>query len=428
MKNFEQQKLEKVSLDPYREIMRDDTIVSLEKVVGELKGVHVLHINSAANAGGVAELLKSNVPIEISLGLNSSWIVMKGEKKFFEVTKHIHNCLQGKEDGLSEEEKKTYFGYIKSVTPEIVEFAKDLANKGKLVIILHDPQPLPLIDQLKEIAPVISRLHIDLSKSNKDVLELLKPYLLKADRVIVSDEKFRPEWIPEEKAVYSYPAIDPFIKKNIEIPKEQVEDIFKKVGIDTSRPLITQISRFDPWKDPKGVVEAYRIVKKDILELQLALVGFIVAEDDPEAEGIYTEMQELCRDDTDVHLFGEKAPPHGIANDDFVNAFQKGSKIVLQKSLQEGFGLTVSEAMWKKATVIGGNVGGIKHQIEDGKSGFLVSSVQECADRINEILVNKKLDNSIGEAAHERVRSNFLMPRMVLEQAKVYKDVLTLDK
>ncbi|MDB5204335.1 MAG: hypothetical protein JWP09_363 [Candidatus Taylorbacteria bacterium] len=421
MKYFKQAKIEDQDFKGYKNLVpkQYEEVIKLSENFSKPK---IIHINTAFGSGGVAEILKCLVPLERSLGLESEWLIMQGTPEFFNVTKKIHNLLQGKEGSLSEDEKQTYLSYTKKASEELMKYLDK--SSGEQIVILHDPQPLPMIMEIPDTIPVISRLHIDITNENKELGQLLKPFTDRAKKIIVSDKKFIADWIQADKVLISLPATDPFNEKNKLISKEDASVILKKIGIDTERPLVSQISRFDPWKDPEGVIEAYLAARKKIKGLQLVLAGLIVAEDDPEAQGIYDELKDKYGDDHDIHLYGEKTPPGGIENEEFINALQTGSDVVVQKSLREGFGLTVTEALWKGQPVIGGNVGGIKKQIVDGENGFLVSSPEECAERIVELISKLEEKERMGKNAKETVKNEFLMSRLILDHFKVYDELL----
>jgi trehalose synthase len=414
------EELEKENFDRYK-AFKHTPYNKVKKMAEKLKGMNVLHINTAFNSGGVAEILKSQVPLEQSLGINSHWLVMKGSDEFFQITKKIHNELQGKKGSLSAHEKETYLQYNKDAAQELLDFFD--GDKGNTLVILHDPQPLPMIEHIEGV-PVISRIHIDLSNVNKTVLGFLKPLLLRADHVVVSDKRFLPKFIQKTKASISFPAIDAFTQKNIPLDKVQIRSILQTIGLDPDRPIATQVSRFDPWKDPEGVIEAYLIAKKKFPDLQLVLAGLIVAEDDPEAKGIYANLQKKYGSDSDIHLYGQKTPPGGISNEHFINALQTGSEVVIQKSIKEGFGLTVTEAMFKSQPVIGGNAGGIKHQIVHQKNGFIVNSPKACAKYMIELLTHPKIKKSMGKEARKTVEKHFLMPSLLLDHLNIYKKLV----
>lgn len=422
MKNFQE-----ITLDPknikdyaqfehahYREVLNED-----KKILRDFGTLHVVHVNTAMASGGVAEILKCQVPLERSLGIDSHWLVMDGDAGFFNVTKKIHNFLQGKEGMLDENEIQIYLSHADEASEEFLKYLEEIP--APKIVILHDPQPLPMIAHIPKEVPVISRIHVDVANSNTNIGDLLKPFLMMAKKVIVSDEKFRPNWLPRSQTVISFPAIDPFNNKNKRMKKDDAKELLQKMGLDISRPIVSQVSRFDPWKDPWGVIEAYKMARQKVPGLQLILAGLIVAEDDPEAQGIYNDLRAEYGTDPDIHLFGEKTPPIDISNDEFINAIQTGSDVIVQKSLREGFGLTVTEALWHGQPVVAGDVGGIKHQINDGDNGFLVHSPRECADRIVALIVDHHLKHMMGEYAHQKVEEEFLMSRLVLDHLKVYE-------
>jgi trehalose synthase len=286
------------------------------------------------------------------------------------------------------------------------------------VWVVHDPQPLAAIEFQPRAHPAIWRCHIDTSTPNPGVRDFLLPYMRQYDKLVFSIGQFALPGLDADKLNFVTPAIDALVSKNAPLDEHYARRVVQKFGPQPDRPLITQVSRFDPWKDPIGVVDAYRIVKRRHPGLQLALVG-MTARDDPEASRVFAEVQQYVHGDRDVYLLTE----HNQVGNFEVNAFQTASDVVVQKSLREGFGLTVSEAMWKGSPVVGGRVGGIVAQIDDGKDGFLVSSVQECADRIEQLLGNKAASVEMGRRAREHVRERFLMPTLLLNYHRMLDSV-----
>ncbi|MFB6216270.1 MAG: glycosyltransferase [Candidatus Aenigmatarchaeota archaeon] len=355
-------------------------------------------INSTSSGGGVAEILRNLVPLLNDTGPNVGWRTVPGHRDFFRVTKRIHNALQGENIDLTEEKKNVYEGVNE-------DFSKFTHVDHDLVTV-HDPQPLPLIENYKLNQPWVWRCHIDLSDPNEEIWEYLQRFIIPYDHEVYQHEEFALG--PGDHSVI-YPSIDPLSTKNTEIDEETERKYLEKIGIDPddSRPLILQVSRFDPWKDPMGVIDVFNKVKEE-KDARLLLVGAIV-EDDPQAEGIYEEVRDKTKDREDITL----APNiHDIA----VNAAQRAADIVLQKSLREGFGLTVAEAMWKKTPVIGSNTGGIPEQVEDGETGHLVDpeNHQEVADRVLGLLsLDEDRRKEMGEKAKERIRKDFLITRQV---------------
>ncbi|OGD86476.1 hypothetical protein A2164_03665 [Candidatus Curtissbacteria bacterium RBG_13_35_7] len=300
-----------------------------------------------------------------------------------------------------------------------------LANKNVDLVVTHDPQPLLIgCCNLSLKVPRILRLHIDLSSPNQNIIEFLKPFIEVFEKIIVSREDYIPLWVKKNRAVTIMPAIDPLSAKNIRLPKINAWKILNRYGIKSGSPLISQVSRFDAFKDPIGVIESYRLAKKNISDLQLILAGIIEAPDDPQQQNYVKEVKEYVDKESGLFVFSDVKDLCGIANDEFINAVQTASDVILQKSLQEGFGLTVSEAMWKEKAVIGGNVGGIKLQIKNGKNGYLVNNFQEAAKLIVKLLKDNQLRSRIGKKAKETVREKFLMPRYILENLKIYDELL----
>lgn len=407
------------TIHDYQSITLATEIDDLKDEARALRGQHILHVNTSAKSGGVAEMLKSQVPLERSLGMHSEWFVMRGDNSFFEVTKKMHNLLQGKKGTLTDTERALYLYHAHRVSAELLE-----SLTPDTLLIIHDPQPLPLVLYLPATLPVIVRLHPDLSQPDTEVMRFLEPLIRRAHLTIVSDRTYRPAMLPREKTLVSFPAIDPLNPKNDALPADRAERILEKIGLDTSRPIVTQISRFDPWKDPVGVVQAFRIAQHTIPGLQLVLGGLIVAEDDPEAHRLYAETREAAANDPDIHLFAGTKPPGGISNDLFINALQSASTVILQKSTREGFGMTVTESMWKGAAVIAGDATGLRRQIQDGINGYIVSSIDACAQRIVELAQDSALRTRIGNAARESVRERYLMPRLIRDHLEAYRSVL----
>ena len=422
MRHFSKVRIKRADISQYRQFgpKRYNRLVKLGE---KIKNTTIVHVNATARGGGVAEILHSQVPLERSLGLNSIWLALIAPAEYFEVTKKIHNQMQGQTGALGDEQKLTYLNHLNTLGGELARFLKRL--KGATLVVLHDPQTIPIINYLPAGVRNALRIHIDLSHPNAHTMEFLKPYIKKFNRVIMSNPKFRPKWLSKKQTIISYPAINPFNVKNRYMPETRAKTILKKIGIDTTRPLITQVSRFDRWKDPFGVIEAYLLAKKKIPGLQLLLEGFSIAKDDPEGKTTYKRLAKQFNGDRDLYILGDPKILQKIRInfEAFVNAAQRGSDIVLQKSVKEGFGMTVTEGMWKGKPVIGGNVGGIKLQIKNGVNGYLVDSPEDCAGRIIQILKNPRLAKRIGRQAHKTVRQNFLMPSLLLAHLKLYREL-----
>ena len=407
-----------VAYDRYLALMPSESTEKLKAAAEQLKNLRIVHVNSTVTGGGVAEILQSLVPLTNGLGISTERVVINPPAEFFQVTKRIHNLLQGAEGCLSPEELEIYFQSIQNV-------AEDMRRQHVTadVWFLHDPQLLPLAHVLRREADEtwVWVCHLDLTTPNRDVLDALLPLTKDYDRLVFSLASYVPEGLGESPPVYiAPPAIDPLAVKNIPLERERALELVSAMGIDHTRPLVSQVSRFDLWKDPWGVVNAYRSARQAVPGLQLALLGLSQAVDDPEALNVLESVQELASGDPDIHLFYH---PLGLPGtiDEVVNAFQVASDVIVQKSVREGFGLTVTEAMWKGKPVIGGNVGGIRLQIENGVNGYLVETPEECAWRIVELINAPELRSHMGEAARETVRQKYLMPALALDYLNLVK-------
>ena len=392
-------------LEDYEPLIGSEKVERIREKAQKLNGLRVVNFNSTYYGGGVAETLSALTMLWNSLGLRTEWRVIQGTPDFFSITKKIHSALQGAEIDLSSVKKEIF---------EQVIYENSLRNfLDHDFVIVHDPQPLPLIEHYEKKCPWIWRCHLDLSQPDSRTWKYLRHWIDSYDAAIFSCEEFVQEMKPPHRVIL--PAINPFNTKNRELSDKEIDERLAHYEIPTDLPLVVQISRFDRWKDPKGVVEAFKLASKEV-DARLVLLGNF-ATDDPEGEEIFHSLC-ACRDERIFIL---------TSGDDtsFVNALRTRSAVVLQKSLREGFGLTVAEAMWKGRAVIGGNVGGIRHQIEDGIDGFLVSSNEEAAERIVQLLEGKKLREEMGRRARETVRKKFLLTRY----AEEYLDLFgSLDK
>ncbi len=391
-------------IDDYIPLLGEKYITQVKTLAARLKGKRVLNINATAYGGGVAELLNSQVALMRDLGIDAHWQVIRAPQKFYGITKAFHNALQGKNIEISESDIEYYCQIQKTAAKSFVESFD--------YVIVHDPQPLCLIDSIDvPIKHWIWRCHIDTSSPNQNLWDVLCHYMAKYEAVIftMKDFVFKQINCKLQNITFIPPSIDPLSPKNIEMPLEEVNNLLKSYNVDPSRPLIVQVSRFDPWKDPLGIIEVYRNIKygqqvsKDLKGLQVGLIGSI-AHDDPEGWLIYDRVMRRAGEDFDIHVYSNF---HNIG-DVAVSGFQYGADVILQKSIKEGFGLTVTEAMWKKKPVIGGNVGGIKLQIEDGKTGFLVNDIQEATEKTLLLLEKKDLACELGKNAKQKVLENFL--------------------
>jgi trehalose synthase len=366
-----------------------------------LAGKRVLHLSATAFGGGVAEILYTLVPLMQDVGLDVEWRVIYGQNEFFDVTKTIHNALQGNPQGLDDMQREIFQTYNR-MNAEALEGPFDFA-------IVHDAQPAAMIERARDIGEHwIWRCHIDLSTPNMEVLDFLRPWLGRYDAMVYHRRAYVPSPNGLPAAYIWPPAIDPLAPKNMALSREDAGYIVDQFGIDVTRPLIVQISRFDPWKDPVGVIEAWRLVRREHPDVQLALVGSM-AHDDPEGWDYYNRTVAAAEGDPDIYILSNLNNVGSIE----VNAFQVHSSAVVQKSVREGFGLTVTEGLWKAKPVVAGRAGGIVDQIEDGETGYLVDSVEMCADRCSAILRDPEHARQMALRGKEHVRRNFLTPRLL---------------
>ncbi|NOZ93108.1 glycosyltransferase [bacterium 3DAC] len=398
-------------LSDYRRVIGDKEIYEIYKAAKPLLGKHVVHINSTYQGGGVAEMLNTLIPLMNSIGIKTGWRILHGTPEFFNVTKSFHNALQGADINLTNNIKKIY--------EETVEAFSVFTHLDHDFVIVHDPQPLPLISFYKKSQPWIWRCHIDITNPNKTLWEYLKGFILAYDTVIISSEKYKKDDLPNPQVIF-YPSIDPLSEKNRDMTPEEVDMVIKKYGIKTDKPIITQISRFDPWKDPVGVIEVFKKVKQSV-DARLVLLGNM-ASDDPEGWKIYREVEKAAKDlikTGDVLLLT-------VDSSTLVNALQRKADVVIQKSTREGFGLTVTEAMWKKKAVVASRVGGITLQIEDGVNGFLHDpyDYDGFANTIVKLLEDKALAEEIGQRAHETVKEKFLITRLLKDYLNLLSSLM----
>jgi trehalose synthase len=382
-----------VHVEDYLPLVGEEVVERVKQKAEKIKHLHVTHVNSTFYGGGVATLLGSLSLLMNSLGIMCGWRVIQGSPDYFSVTKKIHNALQGGDFNMTELKKKIF---------EEVVYENAVRNhlQHHDRVIIHDPQPLPMIQHYPARSPWIWRCHIDLTNPHPILWEYLVQFIDQYDAVIFTLKEYAQEL--KTPQVYFMPAIDPFTIKNRELSEDDVDQRLEHYGIPTDLPIITQISRFDKWKDPQGVIKAFNLARKEV-DATLVLLGNI-ATDDPEGEEIYQSLLE-CKEERIRIISAEDTA--------LVNALQKRAAVVLQKSLREGFGLTVAEAMWKGTPVIGGNVGGIRYQIKDGENGFLVDNIEQTAERIIQLIQDRDLGKRLGERGRETVRENFLMIRLV---------------
>ena len=392
-----------IQVEDYEQFVGEKTIERIIEKASLLQDLHVVNVNSTYYGGGVSQILLSSTLLMNSLGIKTGWRAIHGTPDFFSVTKKIHNALQGGKINLTNRKMQLY---------EQVVYENAIRNHlDHDVVIIHDPQPLPMINHYRKNCPWIWRCHIDLSHPNRELWNYLLPFIEKYDAVILSSRDYRQELkIPQ---LFFMPAIDPFSITNRELTQEEIDERLSYHNIPTDLPLVVQISRFDRWKDPEGVIKAFKLARKE-MDCTLVLLGN-VATDDPEGTEVYQSLLD-SQEERIIILSRQDGA--------LVNALQRRAAVVLQKSIREGFGLTVAEAMWKGTPVIGGNVGGIRYQIEDGVNGFLVSSIEDAAERIVRLTKDEKLRERLGQNAKETVRQKFLLTRY-LEQ---YLDLLNSFK
>jgi trehalose synthase len=392
-------------LSDYAGIVGVDVIDRITEAAKPLQGARVLHVNATAYGGGVAELLATHVPLLRSVGIDADWQVMHGSDEFFAVTKEVHNALQGADVEWTPRMQRTYL-------EKVLDNALLIESNYDYVVI-HDPQPAAMLSFLRErlggrMADTkwIWRCHIDLTAANPEVWEFFRPFVELHDASVWTMPEFVPASLSMDRVVTAPPCIDPLSVKNLDLALPFCQELTRQYGVDVHRPIVCQVSRFDPWKDPLGVIEAYRIVREHVPDAQLLLAGSM-ATDDPEGFRVWDQIEEARGGDRDIYLLSNLHQVGSVQ----INAFQRIADVVLQKSLREGFGLTVSEALWKGRPVIGGRAGGIKLQIRDGFDGYLVDSVEDCAQRTIELLADPVGADAMGAQGKEHVRENFVSTR-----------------
>ncbi len=395
-------------LADYRNLVGESKVSEIYRKGSKLSKYHILHVNSTYYGGGVAEILRNMTLLLNEIGVDCGWRAMIGSPDFFRVTKKFHNALQGAEINLTRMKKKVY----EAASEEFSTFT----HVDHDLVIIHDPQPLPLITCYRKHQPWMWRCHIDLSAPNEELWDYLKSFIISYDQNIFQMDEFAAKGVSGDYKIIR-PSIDPLTVKNRDIGKKTVNKYLKKFGIDPSRPIISQISRFDRFKDPLGVLEVFKRVKEE-MDCQLVMIGSM-ATDDPEGQEVYDQTRREANGTDDVILIAD-------AHDIVVNAVQRASDVVLQKSLKEGFGLTVSEALWKETPVVGANIGGIPTQIVDGETGYLIDpeNLDEVAERVMDILSDEHLKDEMGKKGKERVRKKFLITRQIEDWLDVWLDFL----
>jgi trehalose synthase len=401
-----------LSLEEFRKIVPDKTLAEIYHRAKNLYGKHIVHVNSTYMGGGVAEILYSLVMLMNDVGIDTGWRILHGTPAFFEITKSFHNALQGAHINLTENKKDLYL----LVNGNYARFT----HLDHDCVIVHDPQPLALIRSYRKYQPWIWRCHIDLTEPNEQLWDFLKGFLLKYDQIVVSSEKYLKEDLPVDQRLMC-PAINPLNLKNKELSEKTVMGYIKKAGIPTDKPIITQVSRLDPWKDPSGVIDVFKHVKEKV-DCRLVFC-YNLAGDDPEGVQMYTKTYRKAK------KYVEKGDILFVVgnNDALVNSIQKFSNVVIQKSTKEGFCLSVTEALWKGTPVVASNVGGIPVQIDDGENGFLLDpyDTEGFAERIVHLLKKPDVAKGMGVKARETVREKFLITRLLSDYLYMLNAVLT---
>lgn len=399
------------SLDEYRQVVGDDVIGEIYAKARGLMGKRVVHVNSTSQGGGVAEILSSLVPLMNDVGVETDWRVLHGNPDFFTITKKFHNALQGGSLNLTDIKKQLYI--------QANEAFSTYFHIDADCVIVHDPQPLPLIKFYKKKVPWVWRCHVDLSVPDEALWDFLKAFIMRYDIAIISSEMYRKEGLPVEQRII-HPAIDPLSLKNMELSKKDVLKYVQKAGIPTDKPLITQVSRMDIWKDPEGLLEIFKLVKEKV-DCRL-LYCYDMASDDPEGNAVlqrtYRKAKKLVENGDVLFVVGNSQI--------LVNAIQRISTVLVQNSIKEGFCLCVTEGLWKGKPVVATKVGGIPHQLVEAENGFLVDPLdrEAFADRVVQILQNPDMAEQMGRKGKETVRKNFLTTRLLLDYLDLLNDVL----
>ena len=398
-------------LEDFRHIVPDETLAEIYSRAKGLYGKNIVHLNATYQGGGVAEILYSLVLLMNDVGINTGWRILHGSQEFFEITKSFHNALQGANFNLSERKKRIYL--------QINENFSKFTHLDHDCVIVHDPQPLSLIRSYRKHQPWIWRCHIDLTNPHEELWDFLKGFILKYDQVVFSSEKYFKKDLPVDQRLIS-PAINPLSQKNRDISDKTILEHITKAGIPTDKPIITQVSRLDPWKDPEGVIDVFKLVKEKV-DCRLVFC-YNVASDDPEGlrmyNKVYKKANRLVKTGEILFVVGN--------SETLVNAIQRFSNIIIQKSTKEGFCLCVTEALWKGTPVVASNVGGIPTQIEDGKNGFLLEpkDTEGFADRIIHLLNNPKEGENLGKQGKETVREKFLITRLLSDYLYMLNSII----
>ena len=406
--------VERRDLERYVDAAGEEAVARVRDAARPLVGARVLHVSSTPYGGGVAEHLRSHVPLMEDLGVAAEWAVIDPSDGFSAITKALHNGLQGLDVAWNAEMEGVYADVLRA---HAVGFDGDWD-----AVVVHDPQPAALLTALDDLgdghrdAAWVWRCHIDLTSARPDVWAFMLPAVRAHDVSVWTMDQFVPDSLGDQPVAVFPPGIDPLAEKNADVADGFVDRACRAHGLDPDRPLVLQVSRFDRWKDPTGVIEAFAMVREDVPDAQLALVGSMAA-DDPEGPGQWERAHRAAELVPSVHLLAD-------LDDRVVNALQRAADVVVQKSIREGFGLTVSEALWKGRPVVGGRAGGITLQVRDGVDGFLVDSVEEAAARIAEVVGDADLGRRLGESGRRRVRERFLVTAELEEYLRLLSSLL----
>ncbi|XHH08152.1 MAG: glycosyltransferase [Candidatus Bathyarchaeia archaeon] len=402
----------KVKLDDYIPIVGETGVEEVKALGEQLKGVTVMHVNSTSFGGGVAEILHSMIPLMRDAGLDVHWEVIRGDLPFFNITKKIHNALQGANFMLTKEEEQTYLEYNR-MNSELTTIDTD-------VVMVHDNQPAAMIQFYPNNKHKwIWRCHVDLSTPNLAVWNFLEQYIGRYDAAIFTAKEYVVPSLTVPTLSIRPPSINPLSEKNRELTNSDVMAVLERYGVKANQPIITQVARFDPWKDPSGAIDVYRIVKKQVPNVQLLLIAGMAA-DDPEGWLYFEKTARHASEDSDVYLLTDLKGVKDLE----VNAFQRASQVVLQMSTREGFGLTVTEALWKGVPVVARCVGGIPLQIQEGQNGFLIDTVEQAAERTICLLKNQEMAKQLGQNGKQFVRENFLIINHVRDYFSLFNELL----
>jgi trehalose synthase len=404
--------LKRKKIDDYLPLLGKTRLAHLRKLAKPLKGRRFLQLNATSYGGGVAELLNSVVPLLNDLGVSTDWAILPKNKTFFETTKKFHNGLQGKAGQLTAKGREIYLKQNQACA--------DLLTEPYDLIMVHDPQPAAVRKLSgRRKTKWIWRCHLDTTTSDSEVWGFLQPFAEAYDASIFTLKEFIPSSFKSPLVRCIAPAIDPFTSKNVGLDPSVYQTIVSEFGIDLRRPFILQVSRFDPWKDPDGVLEVFQKARAEVPGLQLAYVGDL-ADDDPEGWNIYDRIRKQTRGDEDILLYINLSGVHAFE----VNCFQRAASVVIQKSIREGFGLVVTEALWKEAGMVAARVGGIPLQIHDGKTGLLADGTDDFASKVIRLLQHPDERAVLGKQGRELVRSDFLIPRLLEQELELYRELL----